>query len=432
MIMTDLIQGILLLIAGLVLFIIGLFTIGGLAPFWNLLPPEHKLPFASFNSPASFNFVGVFWQDAIAGSIAFYFMNQGILMRFLSARSVNEARKSMVFVAFLMMPLTAIAVASAGWIGKVMVAQGTLPADTKAKDIFVIVANLLCSPGVFGLVMAALTAALMSTIDTLINAVSAVFVNDLWKPYFAPDREDKHYLNVARVSSIATGLVGLVLVPVFASFDSIYAAHGAFTAAITPAMVIAILLSFLWKGYTTPAAFWTLVGGTGITAISIFYPAMVAPFAHNTPPDDGYIYMRAFFGIVVSLIIGLMVSFFTKPRPEKEIAGLVVGTIQHGITGMKNGVAPNYARGKKIQGNYVEIPGDGVRVSSSSMEHLAAKPGDLVFVSDTRWWLGGLKASQAFLLPCHDGKEDTIELGKDLVYEASLVPHRQISIEKIL
>ncbi len=430
-IMTDLIQGILLLVAGLVLFIVGIFAVGGFVPFWNSLPPEHRLPFAPFNSPASFNFVGIFWQDAIAGSIAFYFMNQGILMRFLSSKSVNDARKSMIFVAFLMMPLTALAVASAGWIGRSMVSQGLLPETTKSKDIFVVVSNVLCSPGVFGLIMAALTAALMSTIDTLINAVSAVFVNDIWKPYVISTKEDKYYLNVARISSIATGIVGLALVPVFASFESIYAAHGAFTAAITPAMIVAILLSFLWKRYTTWAAFWTLTAGTLITAISIAYPSLVYPFAHGTPSDDGYIFMRAFFGILVSLAIGIGVSLFTKPKAEKEIAGLVVGTIQHAIRAMKNGSDPNYAKGKRIKGNFQEIPGDGIRVSQKQMEILAARPGDLVFVSDARWWLGGLKASQAFLLPPHN-QDDRIEIGKDLAYEASLTSDRLVTVEKIL
>lgn len=431
-IMTDLIQGILLLIAGLVLFTIGIFTVGGMGSFWNSLPLDHKLPFAQFNTPTSFNFIGVFWQDAISGSIAFYFMNQGILMRFLAAKSVNEGRKSMIFVAFIMMPVTALAVASAGWIGKSMVVNGLLPSTTKANDIFVVVANVLCAPGVFGLIMAALTAALMSTIDTLINAVSAVFVNDIWKPYVASNREDKHYLNVARWASIATGLVGLALVPVFASFDSIYAAHGAFTAAITPAMVVAIILSFVWKRYTTAGAFWTLLGGTIATAISIAYPVLITPFAHNTSPVDGYIYMRALFGLVVSLAIGVGVSLFTKPKTDDEIAGLVVGTIPEAIKKMKNGASPNYKKGERICGQYAEIPENGVRVTQKQMDLLAAQPGDLVFVSDMRWWLGGLKATQGFLLPAHSGDDSKIEVGKELIEEASLVPHRLITVEKII
>lgn len=90
-----------------------------------------------------------------------------------------------------------------------------------------------------------LTAALMSTIDTLINAVSAVAVNDVYKPYMVKGASDGHYLRVARIVSLSAAIFGLILVPVFASFRSIYVAHGAFTASITPPMVVTIVLASL-------------------------------------------------------------------------------------------------------------------------------------------------------------------------------------------
>ena len=72
-IFTDLFQGLILLFAGLLLFALGLQYIGdgqfstGLSSFWSYLTPEEKLPLAHFNSPPNFNFVGIFWQDGIAG-----------------------------------------------------------------------------------------------------------------------------------------------------------------------------------------------------------------------------------------------------------------------------------------------------------------------------------------------------------------------------
>ena len=65
---------------------------------------------------------------------------------------------------------------------------------------------------IFGLIMAALTAALMSTADTLINATSAVTVNDIWKPYVKQDATDRYYLSVARWVSIVATVLGLLLV----------------------------------------------------------------------------------------------------------------------------------------------------------------------------------------------------------------------------
>jgi len=113
-IMTDLLQGIILLIAGFLLFGLGLYYLGGFGEFWRHLPTEHKFGLAEFNRPEKFSHVGVFWQDGVANSIAFYFMNQGVLMRFLSAKSPREARKACIVIVLVMMPLTALAVSNAG------------------------------------------------------------------------------------------------------------------------------------------------------------------------------------------------------------------------------------------------------------------------------------------------------------------------------
>ncbi len=273
--------------------------------------------------------VGIFWQDAMANSLAFWFMNQGLIMRFLSVKSVREGRKAATFVILLLMPLASIAVANAGWVGKAMVGKGMLPADLDANKIFVLVSDLICRPGVFGFIMAALTAAMMSTVDTLINAVSAVAVNDIWMPFVAPNRSDRYYLVIARGFSVLAAVLGLALVPLFASFKSIYRAHGAFTAAVTPPMVVAIVLGILWRRYSPKAAFSTLIFGTIAVFLSI--PSkmhfLLKPFSHGVGPE-GLIFMRALYGIIICTTIAVVVSIFTKPREEEEVVGLLVATIK--------------------------------------------------------------------------------------------------------
>jgi len=183
-IFTDLLQGFILLFAGLMLFALGLAFLGGFDTFWNLLPTAWKLPLADFNKPPDFNFVGIFWQDAIAGSIGFLFMNQGLLMRFMACKSVNEGRKAAAVNILFVLPISAIVVGNAGWLGKAIsvVSPNLVPPNTSPDQIFVVVANIVSHPGVFGFVMAALTAALMSTVDTLINATAAIFINDVYRP----------------------------------------------------------------------------------------------------------------------------------------------------------------------------------------------------------------------------------------------------------
>ena len=72
---------------------------------------------------------------------------------------------------------------------------GVFPQDVPPKEAFFVAANFLAMPGVFGLIMAALTAALMSTVDTLITAIAAIVVNDVYKP-LRPDASDKTLLGL--------------------------------------------------------------------------------------------------------------------------------------------------------------------------------------------------------------------------------------------
>ncbi|MHC4734063.1 MAG: sodium:solute symporter family protein [Planctomycetota bacterium] len=83
-IMTDLAQGLILLIAGLGLFIAGIYHLGGFDQFWSLLPQEHKYAFSDFNAPPTFSFVGIYVQDGLANTGALMLMHQGFIMRFLS------------------------------------------------------------------------------------------------------------------------------------------------------------------------------------------------------------------------------------------------------------------------------------------------------------------------------------------------------------
>ncbi|MHC4681540.1 MAG: sodium:solute symporter family protein [Planctomycetota bacterium] len=263
-IMTDLVQGLILLLAGLGLFVGAVYHFGGFGDFWALLPREHKYAFSDFDGPAQFSFIGIYVQDGLANTGALMLMHQGFIMRFLSLKSVRDSRRMVVCWILLLAPLAAIATSCGGWIAKALVNNGELV--TEPGDSFVKAADFLCAPGVFGFVLAALTAALMSTADSLINAVSAIFVNDIWKPYVRPESTDKHYLRVARIASLCAAGLGLALVPIFMR-DTIYGAHSMFTAAVTPPVLTAIFLGITWKRYT-PAAAGRLTSAWGRAATS--------------------------------------------------------------------------------------------------------------------------------------------------------------------
>lgn len=429
-IMTDLFQGLMLLATGLVILVLGADHLGGWDLLWEHLPRTHRQAFPPFNQDPGYPAVGIFWQDAMANSAMFYFLNQGILMRFMAARSVQEGRRAAVAVLAILMPIAAIVVASGGWVGRSFVHAGLLPADIPGDDVFFVVADMLARPGVFGLVMAALTAALMSTVDSLITAIAAIVVNDVYRP-LRPEADDASQLRVARFASVGVTLVGVALVPVFMGFDSIYAAHGAFTAAITPPMVVALLLGVFWQRYTPAAAVATMVGGGVLVMASIFEPSIIAPFAHGVPPKevgDGffegakqYKFMRAFFGISVSLGIGVVVTGLTAPRPLSEIRGWVWGTIPDALE--------RYTGKKSVEGASIDMvvasrlgPTEHdprldlpvIRMSSALAVELQATVGDRIYVSDRRRWLGGLRSQHGVLGEVLSEGGKFVELPQDM------------------
>jgi SSS family solute:Na+ symporter len=432
-IMTDLVQGIILLLAGLGLFVAGVYHFGGIEKFWSLLPTEHKYAFSQFNDPAKFSFVGIYVQDGLANTGALMLMHQGFIMRFLSLKSVKDSRKMVVCWILVLAPLAAVATSCGGWIARALVSNGELA--TEPEDAFVKAAHFLCAPGVFGFVLAALTAALMSTADSLINAVSAIFVNDIWKPYVSSNADDKHYLRVARISSLCAAGMGLALVPVFMK-DTIYGAHGMFTAAVTPPIVIAILLGITWKRYTSAAAFMTITGGALLIALSFIWPdVLVGPFDFGMGPDS-YKFMRALFGLVVSGILAVGVTCLTKAKAVEKIKGLVAGTQLDAMRRFK-GAEPNRAPGAKVKLKVSideTLKGDNIAIVSDwTMKKMSAVAGDLLYASDSRWWYGGLRSVHLKAGPPSDDKDrELIRISPEDAMAAHFKSGQQIKLEKII
>jgi len=413
-IFTDLFQGLILLFAGLLLFFLGLDYLGGghfsigLQSFWNYLTPNQKLPLAHFNHPPDFNFVGIFWQDGIAGSVGFLFLNQGLIMRFMAAKSVNEGRKAATFNVLLVLPISAIVVSNAGWIGRAIAngMPGVLPPNLEPNDVFVAVTNIVASPGVFGFIIAALCAALMSTADTLVNASSAIVVNDIYGPLMKKKQSEKKQLEIARYASLGVKVIAILLVPFFNTFGSIYEAHGWFHSTFTPPLVVAVFLGIFWKRFTTPAVIATFTVGAFLMILGQFNHELVAPFSHGIElrPGKGYSYIGALYNIFVCASVGVLVSFVTKPPQVSAIKGLTVYDAKK-LKEIFKGSPVNEDKGERSLVDWELNEGNNagtIQFSKNDMETMKANPGDLVYLCDNRGWLGGLKSIHAVYGDPHD------------------------------
>ena len=436
-IFTDFIQGIILLFAGLLIFGLGIAYLGGFDSFWNNLSIANKLPLADFNSPPDFNFAGIFWQDGIVGSVGFAFMNQAVIMRFLAARSVVHARRATIINVLVLLPIATVAVSNSGWIARAITntSPDIIAETTNPNGIFTVVAGIVSgSEAIFAFLVAAVVAALMSSLDSQINASAAVAVNDIYTP-LSKNPSEKTRLRVSMFTSLLVTFIGIQAAFLFSKYGTIYEAHGAFHSVVTPPMVTVIFLGIFWKRFSSRAAVLTFVVGAIFILLGIEYPkTFVQPFSHGIEFVDAkpWSYIRALYNVFACVSIGIIATLFTKPPKNYDrIKGLTIWTIKDG---------PQYFKGSDVNKNAgitIQFSGAEVEVTQKDnnevslpknyMDKIKGNKGDLIYISDHRWYLGGLKSTHARLGSVSDNNKVTVSkdvfdhaqfnLSKDLIIE---------------
>ncbi len=209
---TDVVQAVILMIGGVLCFVtMALDLPGGLNQIIAEGAAAQKFSLGSFDWNLSER---TFWTVTILGVInwlTIYGGDQNMVQRYAAAKSTREARKATIIYSVIALPL---------WImfffvgTSLFVYYQNFPdaaTDGMAADQVLPYFILTKVPaGLAGIVIAAVMAAAMSSLDSGINAVSTVTVVDLMKPWLKPGRDDRYYLRAARcIASVVTVLVVL-------------------------------------------------------------------------------------------------------------------------------------------------------------------------------------------------------------------------------
>ncbi|MBX3178688.1 MAG: sodium/solute symporter [Candidatus Hydrogenedentes bacterium] len=207
---TDVIQAIILMLGGAICFCVIAFDLpGGFRQIFEVGAAQDKFSLGSFDWNLHER---TFWTVAILGVInwlAIYGGDQNMVQRYAAARSTREARKATILYSVIALPL---------WIMFFFVGTSLFvyfqafpdPAVAALESDQVLPYFILnrVPAGIAGIMIAAVMAAAMSSLDSGINAISTVTVVDLLRPWIAPGREDRFYLRAARlVASAVTMLV---------------------------------------------------------------------------------------------------------------------------------------------------------------------------------------------------------------------------------
>jgi len=248
---SDLIQGTMLLLGGGLVFFLGLRAVGGWSTlmeeagdkFHMVLPLDHpELPWFAI-------FFGGLW----IANLFYWGCNQFITQRALGARNLKQGRYGIVFAAYLKLLIPFIAVIP-GIMAYVLYADEITRSDMAYP---LLIAKLLPG-GLTGLMLAALIAAIMSSLDSMLNSTATIFTMDLYHRHLRPDSSQRHLIFVGRSSTVVFLLLAAAWAPFLVRFERIFSYIQEFWGLITPGVAVVFLCGLFWTKATARGAVWVM------------------------------------------------------------------------------------------------------------------------------------------------------------------------------
>jgi SSS family solute:Na+ symporter len=312
---TDLVQTFILIAGSLALTLIGLDRAGGWDSVVASTPPEFWSMFKPMSDP-DFPWTGIVFGAPILG-IWYWCTDQYIVQRVLSARNLDQARTGTLFAGFLKI-LPVFLLVLPGMIAYSL-SKGTVTGDRA----YAWMVSTLLPPGIKGLVVAGLLAALMSSLSAMFNSASTLLTIDIFRR-FRPGADDRAVVRFGRISTAAMVLLGLAWIPFIGllSDERMYVYLQSVQAYVSPPIAACFLFGIAWKRVNGKGAIASLLTGLALGAFRF-----VVEIRHKTSAmDDGFLsyvatvnflHYAVFLFIVCSAVL-IGVSLATEaPGPEK-------------------------------------------------------------------------------------------------------------------
>ena len=289
---TDFLQGLMMLIALLLVPIIGIFFTGGPTETFNTIRAVDPTLLDFFKGTT---FVGI--VSALAWGLG-YFGQPHIIVRFMAINSIKET-KSARRIGMGWMIFSLLGTIFTALIGIAFFEQNPQYVLENPETVFLTLGQILFHPLVAGFLLAAILAAIMSTISSQLIVTSSALIEDLYKVLLRKNGSDREYVFLGRMAVLLVSIIAMVLAlePDSTILDLVAYAWAGFGGAFGPV----ILLSLFWRKMTT----WGALAGMITGAVTVILwanltKAGVIPFQlYEIVP--GFL-INLFFIVVVSLI----------------------------------------------------------------------------------------------------------------------------------
>jgi len=265
------------------------------------------------------------------GAIGEFAADQNIIQRYCAAKSYKEAKKATIIGGMYRLPIWIFF----AFLGTCMFAFYHIFPDAKVKDMLsinifphFIVTQL--PPGIIGLVVSAVLAAAMSSLDSSLNSTSTVITMDIVKQHLFKQRDDKFYTNVAKGTTLALGIFMVATASIVVYLHILYEqttmvimGMGFYLGAFLSGGVLG---GYMLGFFTTKAnnkSFWVgIIVSQIVTVPLIMFEKMpsLAEFRFV------HVYLIGYVGNLVSFVAGLIAAYIWPDKKPRDLTNLTVWT----------------------------------------------------------------------------------------------------------
>jgi SSS family solute:Na+ symporter len=336
------------------LVVVALHDAGGRANIKEVLQPElthaWKYMGSADTNPMGINFMSLIFGLGFVMSFGYWCTDFLVVQRAMMSKNMNSAQRTPIIAAIpkMFMPLIVVlpGVIAIALLQPALASKGfSMPSDGKGGIDYTMALPSLIShyypTGVLGVGITALIASFMSGMAGNVTAFNSVFTFDIYQSYFVKHKSDRHYLVVGKVVTVAGILLSIVTAYIAKSFNNINDFLQLVFSFVNGPLFATFLLGMFWKRTTSNGAFFGLLAGTIAAAITHgltlaegkggwIYPL------YEIQSGMGQAFIVASFSWIVNFVTTIVVSLFTKPKPDSELVGLVYSLTEK----------PSYHQGK--------------------------------------------------------------------------------------
>lgn len=281
--------------------------------------------------------VGIVFGLGFVLSFGYWTTNFVEVQRAMASDSISSARKTPIIGAFPKMFVPFITIVP-GMIAAVLVTE---IADLKAggapeggasgegvayNDALLLLMRDLLPNGLLGVAITGLLAAFMAGMAANISAFNTVFSYDLWGDYVVKGRPDGYYLRVGRVATVGATGIAILTAALAANFSNIMDYLQTLFGFFNAPLFATFILGMFWKRMTPTAGWLGLVAGTASAVVVAFLSEdAFGSLSTGVLPisGQGAAFLSASAAFVVDIVLSIVVSLVTKPKPAEQLVGLV-------------------------------------------------------------------------------------------------------------